>query len=348
MATGRSLTTKEDFFSSLEEKPDDWFVGIVDKVLLEGIRQSYGGLIDFDDQIYMSTLFGGNFPQFRYLMLDEVQDFSPLFHAMVAKLMGPSTRLFAVGDPNQSIYAFRGADTSSMALIKNRFDMHEMTLSVSFRCPRAVVRNVWRRVPHMKWPEWAIEGTVEHWGEWGPSNIPDNSAIICRNNAPLLKCALALLRSGRGVRLVGTDLGPQLIKALKKLGDTNMEQKDVLSAIDLWEQERLAKSRNAASATDKAECLRVFAGFGPTLGAAIGYAEHIFAAQGPVQLLSGHKSKGLEWDTVYHLDPHRIPSPFAKEGEAYEQELNVRYVIETRAKKELIFIRLEDFNGDLE
>jgi ATP-dependent DNA helicase UvrD/PcrA len=346
---GRSLTTKDTFYASLEEEPDGWFIDLVDRSLVEGIRQAYGGLIDFDDQIYMSTLFGGAFPQFKRLMLDEVQDFSPLFHAMVARLMGPQTRLIAVGDPNQSIYAFRGADTSSMALIKHRFDMHEMTLSVSFRCCKSVVRNVWDRVPHMKWPEWAIEGTVAEMEEWGPRDIPDDSAIICRNNAPLLKCALALLRAGRGVKLVGTDLGPQLIKALNKLGDTNMEQKDVLAAIDAWEQEKLVKSRNATSTHDRAECLRVFACFGPTLGAAIGYAEHIFAAQGPVQLLSGHKSKGLEWDTVYHLDPHRVPSPFARRpSEEYEQELNVKYVIETRAKKALFLIRLDGFNGDLE
>ena len=77
---------------------------------------------------------------------------------------------------------------------------------------------------------------------------------------------------------------------------------------------------------------RVFAGFGPTLGAAIAYCETLFKAQGPIQLLSGHKAKGLEWDTVYHLDPHRIPSPWSKEGEALEQEKNVRYVIETQSK----------------
>ena len=171
---GRSLCTQDEFFGALEEKPDNWFVGLVDRCLVEGIRQAYAGLIDFDDQIYMSTLFGGNFPQFKNLMLDEVQDFSPLFHAMVAKLMGPQTRLMAVGDPNQSIYAFRGADTTSMALIKHRFNMHEMTLSVSFRCPKAVIRNVWNRVPHMKWPEWAIEGTVASVPEWGPHDIPDN------------------------------------------------------------------------------------------------------------------------------------------------------------------------------
>jgi hypothetical protein len=46
------------------------------------------------------------------------------------------------------------------------------------------------------------------------------------------------------------------------------------------------------------------------------------------------------------LDPHRIPSPWSKEGEALEQEWNVKYVIETRAKENLFFVRLENFNAD--
>ena len=130
----------------------------------------------------------------------------------------PQTRLLAVGDEHQSIYAFRGAATNSMALLKERFNMAEMPLSVSFRCPRSVVRNAWRRAPHMRWPDWAEEGTVTSLSEWGPDDIPDNAAIICRSNAPLLKCALALLKAKRGVNFVGTDLGPQLIRAMKKLG----------------------------------------------------------------------------------------------------------------------------------
>ena len=339
---GKSLIEADDFFGSLEEAPDDWFCEIVNNVLRTGIKQAYAGLVDFDDQIYMSTLFGGAFPVQRRVMVDETQDLSPLNHAMIDKLVGPNTHLIAVGDPWQSIYAFRGAATGSMGWMRKRFDMHEMTLSVSFRCAISIVRNAQARVPHMKWPEWAVTGTVAELPAWRPQDIPDNSAIICRNNAPLMSAALALLKAGRGVHLVGTDLGPQLTKALKKFGDSDMPQEKVYEAIDLWEQDKLRKARNAAVVADKAECLRVFAGFGPTLGAAIAYCEHIFAARGPIQLLSGHKSKGLEWDTCYHLDPQRIPSPWAKEGEALEQELNVRYVIETRAKQSLYFVRLED------
>jgi superfamily I DNA/RNA helicase len=285
--------------------------------------------------------------------VDEAQDLNPLQHVMVSKLIGPDTQLIAVGDPWQSIYAFRGADTRSMRLLKEQFDMHEMTLSVSFRCPISVVENAHWRVPHMKWPSWAIAGRVETLEEWSADAIPDNSAIICRNNAPLLRCALSLLRSGRGVHLVGTDLGPQLVKALKKLGgpaahcDLNMPQQQVYDAIDLWENEKLAKARDSGAVADRAECLRVFAGFGDTLGKAISYCEALFAAKGPIQLLSGHKAKGLEWDTVYHLDPHRIPSPWSKEGEALEQEKNVRYVIETRAKVALYFVKMDGFQGDI-
>jgi ATP-dependent DNA helicase UvrD/PcrA len=350
----RSLLTADEFFATLEEKPDAWFCQIINSVLGRGIVQAYGGLIDFDDQIYMPTLFGGSFPQHRRVMVDEAQDLSPLNHAMVDKLVGPGTQLIAVGDPWQSIYAFRGADTKSMGFLSSRFGMHEMTLSVSFRCPIAVVQNAHWRVPHMKWPSWALPGLVETLETWSADAIPDNSAIICRNNAPLLRCALSLLRSGRGVHLVGTDLGPQLVKALKKLGgpgkfpNLDMSQQEVLNAIDLWENEKLARANDSGAITDRAECLRVFAGFGKTLGEAVAYCEHLFKAQGPIQLLSGHKAKGLEWDTVYHLDPHRIPSPWSKEGEPLEQEKNVRYVIETRAKAALYFVRMDQFQGDTE
>ena len=347
--SGSALLTQEQFYGGLDEEPDNWFIGLVDEALRQSIVQSYAGLIDFDDQIYMPTLFGGSFPQHDRVLGDEGQDFSRLNHVMLKKLVGPRTWLAVVGDPWQSIYAFRGADTASMGWLREAFKMHEMTLSVSFRCPIKVIQRAQKRVPHMKWPSWAIEGIDESLSDWGPEAIPDGAAIICRNNAPLMSCALALLKAGRGVHLVGTDLGPQLVKALKKLNpDMQLPQEKVFEAIDLWEQQKLRKARSAGVVADKAECLRVFAGFGPTLGAAIAYCEHLFQAKGPIQLMSGHKAKGLEFDTVYHLDPQRIPSPFAKEGEALEQELNVRYVIETRSKKALYLVRLADFQAEMD
>jgi ATP-dependent DNA helicase UvrD/PcrA len=345
---GQSLATEDQFFGGLDEPPDGWFMDLVNTGLRASIRQAYGGLIDFDDQIYMSTLFGGAFPKYPRVWVDESQDLNALNHAMLKRLVGPGTVLTAVGDPYQSIYAFRGAVTSSMAALQRQFNMHEMTLSVSFRCPVAIIQRARSRAPHLQWAPWAKPGHVETLDTWHAKAIPDGAAILCRNNAPLLTCALALLRQGRGVKLVGTELGPQLVRALKRLSDNlKMPQEEVYAAINHWEADKLRTSRSPGAIADRAECLRVFAGWGPDLGAAVAHAEFIFAKEGPIQLLSGHKAKGLEWPVVYHLDPHRIPSPWSREGEALEQELNVRYVIETRAKEALYLVRLDTLqNGD--
>lgn len=331
-----------EFFESFDEEPTGFQIDLINKALDRSIEQSYQGQIDFDDQIYMPALFGGSFPRFPLVMVDEAQDLSPLNHAILDKLV--TNRIIAVGDPFQSIYAFRGADTASMSRLRSRFGMVDRGLSVSFRCPQEIVKLARARAPHMQWAEWAVEGSVKHLEQWGPNDIPDGAAIICRNNAPLFSCAMALIRGGRGVHLVGTDLGPGLVRTLRKLGPEGLTQAEVFDAIDKWETERLKKKKSAAIA-DKAECLRVFAGFGQSLRDAITYAEHLFSSKGPIQLLSGHKAKGLEWDTVYHLDPWRIPSPFAHTDADLDQEANLRYVITTRAKKELFFVNMEGYDG---
>lgn len=338
----RRLTSAEDFWSQFDD--DEIDRRLVDDTLTESIRQAYNGLIDFDDQIYMSTLFGGSFPRFPLVLCDEVQDLSEINHAMLEKLV--TQRLIAVGDPFQSIYRFRGAKSSGMVSLKNKFQMKEMTLSISFRCPIEVVKNARSiRTPHMQWPDWAKEGKVARLEEWDATSIEDGAAIICRNNAPLFSLGFRLLKLGRGIKMVGFDIGPGLVRILKKLGDERLTQDQVLTAIQRWENEKLASTRAKATVSDKAECLRVFASFGRTLGEAIAYAENLFKVQGPIQLLSGHKAKGLEWDTVYHLDPWRIPSAFAYSDEDLEQEENVRYVIETRAKDTLYLVDMKSFGG---
>lgn len=337
----------------LDVEPDEQFVQLVDRLLARSIADAYNGYIDFDDQIYMSVVFGGKFPQFPIIMVDEAQDLSNLNHEMLARMMGPDSRLIAVGDPNQSIYGFRGANVNSMEVLKQRFKMVPLRLSVSFRCPKAVIRKAQRRVPYMTWPEWAIEGEVSHLTHWSETTVPNGAAIICRSNAPLFDCALRLIRAGRGVKLVGADIGSSLIKLLKKMGEEdNTPQEKVLEAIDAWEKKELEKARESRKGTiiDRANCLRVFADFGSDLKAAIAWAEHLFESTGEIQLMTGHKAKGLEFDIVFHLDPWRIPSKFARnaaeagDDSKLQQELNIRYVIETRPKEKLFLVHLEDFD----
>lgn len=332
------LVDEETFFANVEDEVDR---DTVNAVITESIKAALQGVVDFDDQIYMSTLFGGVFPRFPRLMVDEVQDLSRINHAMLELLV--SDWLGAVGDPWQSIYAFRGAVFKSMELLRDKFEMHEMKLTVSFRCPRAVVERAQKWVPEMQSAPNAAEGLVKGLEEWGIAHLNGGAAILCRNNAPLYKLAFKLLRAGKGVKVVGTDLGPNLVRALKKLGPESMTQTELLDAIDKWETAQLAKEKAPETVSDKAECFRVFAGYGATLGEAAIYANNIFKADGPIQLLSGHKSKGLEWDVVFILDPWRSPSKWAVTDEEKAQENNLEYVMTTRSKRELFLVNAEDF-----
>lgn len=54
-------------------------------------------------------------PQYRLIVVDEYQDTDPLQVALLQALTGPSTTLIAVGDPDQAIYGFRGADVRAIS-----------------------------------------------------------------------------------------------------------------------------------------------------------------------------------------------------------------------------------------
>jgi hypothetical protein len=112
---------------------------------------------------------------------------------------------------------------------------------------------------------------------------------------------------------------------LKKFGPESMKREAVLAAIEQYREDKaLAGSK---SAPDLADCMRVFADHGDTLGTAISYAEHIFAQTGTIQLLTGHKSKGLEFENVYLLDPWLLSDS--------EQDKNLLYVMQTRSMNSL-------------
>jgi DNA helicase II / ATP-dependent DNA helicase PcrA len=329
----QSLLTADQFLACLDiiiTKPQLEFLHTI---LRQSIKQAFSGLIDFDDQLYMAALFGGQFPKFPLVLVDEAQDLSFINHTLLKKLV--TDRLIVVGDPHQSIYGFRGAVSQGMSQLKVNFSLTEMPLTTSFRCPRAVVRMARNHAPSMQWADQAPEGKVTFLSEWSAAAIAEGAAVICRNNAPLLRCALQLIRYGRGVQIVGSDIGARLVKTLRGLAREDVPQETVMALIDRWEATQLGRSKAKSSVTDRADCLRVFATAAPTLNAAATRAEALFKEKGPIQLVTGHKAKGLEWDVVYHLDNHLIPGRWCETPEDIAQEHNLEYVITTRSKWEL-------------
>jgi len=325
----RRLVTRSQFHNMLEEMPDDLTADLIDTVLKRSIKQAYDGLIDYNDQVYMPALFGGTFPKFPLVLVDEYQDLSPVNHALLERLV--KARLIGVGDPYQNIYGFRGAKAGGMKQATAAYACASFPLSISFRCPSEIVKHVHWRVPHFRWL--TEGGSIERPDRLQVSDLPDEATIICRNNAPLFNCAMRLLSAGRSIAISGSDIGPRLVGTMRKLGPETLARDGVLQSIEEWRADKLEKESKTAN--DMADCMRVFAEQGKDLLQAIIYAEHLFKQNGRIQLTTGHKAKGLEWSTVYHLDPwlvRRTPS---------EQEKNLDYVISTRSRDRLIEINTE-------
>lgn len=116
--------------------------------------------IDFDDMLHLPIKFNVRFEPREWIFVDEAQDLNAIQHEIVYRLCRvvtdhpvvvntayqtiTDTRIVAVGDPHQAIYAFRGAMSDSMTILARRFNCKIYPLSVSYRCPKAVVREAQR------------------------------------------------------------------------------------------------------------------------------------------------------------------------------------------------------------
>jgi len=64
--------------------------------------------------------------RFRHILVDEFQDTNPLQYRWLKLLAGKSNSLFAVGDDDQSIYAFRGANVGNMQELLRDFHVESV------------------------------------------------------------------------------------------------------------------------------------------------------------------------------------------------------------------------------
>ncbi|CAN5918569.1 hypothetical protein BH11MYX2_BH11MYX2_12760 [soil metagenome] len=90
--------------------------------------------MDFDDLIeHATTLLGDSTAAITHVLIDELQDCEPRELAFVRGLMTASTQFFAVGDPLQSIYGWRGAAPTLFAETAALLRCKVRTLPNSYR-----------------------------------------------------------------------------------------------------------------------------------------------------------------------------------------------------------------------
>ncbi len=107
------------------------------------------GWLDFDEQVHLAVALLLADPVLRarvlrsttHLLVDEAQDLTPVLVLLVRVLAGPQQQLFAVGDDDQTIYGYAGADPRVLVDLPEHYrGAASYTLHVNHRCPPAVVR----------------------------------------------------------------------------------------------------------------------------------------------------------------------------------------------------------------
>jgi len=296
---------------------------------------------DFDDQLWMPISEGWTFPKYANIFIDEAQDLSPIQHLMLDKLKSRGSRLVAVGDRFQAIYGFRGASHDSMDLLKGRFAMKELPLSISYRCAQSVVRSAQAFCPDIQWREGAPEGEVLT-NDFDP-HTPDQFArymIVCRNNAPLFKEILAHVRAKQPCQVLSSflDSFQGFIRGFKTRYTSDLSAK-----LDHWfERERDAAERSGKRGKlrglkDKYDTIQLLCRDYKLTEDMISMVKGLsLSKRGPI-FATIHKSKGLEHEHIYILRPDLLGG-FGDLNEAQkQQEDNLHYVAITRAKETLTY-----------
>lgn len=319
-------------------------------ILNRSIELAFEGIVDFDDQLYMSTLWNScSFQRYDLAIIDEAQDLNGIQHRMLAKLVGGDGRVVAAGDPYQAIYGFRGALPNSMGKLADRFDMTSLPLSISYRCPQEIVHAAKTFVPHIEASASAPVGTVQTIFYSGLESAGITSAkrgvILCRNNAPLIEWAWRLFDANIPAVIAGRDLKSSFTKLLEKLtikpGTLNdpvvLDQTQLLNRLARWEAEEISQHpRRRHSIQDRADSLRRIIRRTPDSTETKAMIHRLFSVETANLVLSTiHRSKGLEWPHVWIISPDLLP-PDASSVDS--QESNLHYVGITRAQDTLTYI----------
>jgi DNA helicase-2/ATP-dependent DNA helicase PcrA len=105
--------------------------------------------MDFDDLLMLTVEVLERFPEalvrwqkaFRYVLVDEYQDTNHAQYRLLQLLAGKHRNLMVVGDPDQSIYAFRGADIRNILEFERDFpETQVIPLEQNYRSTNTILR----------------------------------------------------------------------------------------------------------------------------------------------------------------------------------------------------------------
>ena len=324
-----------------------WLLHLLPDILEACVQMT--AYCDYDDMPWMPVVKEMPLEQFDLILCDEAQDLNAVQMQLVLKSLAPGGRVFAVGDPRQAIYGFRGADTQAMTHLRGLLQAVTLPLSITYRCPVSHVALAKKIAPEIEARPGAPLGIAREIGDDRLlGEVQSGDMVIGRVNAPLVSLALSLIARGHKAMVRGRDVGASLKGLLKTAGGASVDE--TITRLKRLEQVELSKLEDRGASPlqiqatgDKFETMRAILMRCGTMSDASRVTEQIAQeAGGGVIFSTLHRAKGLEAERVFFLYPEDIPHPMAKRKDEIEQEMNALYVGLTRSKRELVLVRRKE------
>jgi DNA helicase II / ATP-dependent DNA helicase PcrA len=330
----------------------DKAIGLCQDVL--DISNKTLNVVDFSDMIYLPILKKMRIWKYSNIFLDEAQDTNATRRALVKMMLAPKGRLIAVGDPHQAIYGFTGADSNALDLIQKEFKAKELPLSVTFRCPKNVVKFAQQYVSHIESHPDSADGIVDECSLQDlPNLVTQEDAIICRNTKPLVEVAYNLIRNKIPCKVEGRKIGEGLIKLAQRWKVKTVGT--LINKLEAYKEKEIEKYKKKENDSmcqvieDQVETLGVFIDqckLDDPISTLVKKIQELFddtENKNILVLSTIHRSKGREWNRVFALGMDTYsPSKWAKKEWELIQENNLLYVQATRAKNHLTKVNVSE------
>ncbi len=282
---------------------------------------------DFIDMIWQPVANNINSKWYDWVFIDECQDLNRAQQKLILKAVKPGGRFIAVGDPYQSIYGFNGADPDSFAKLCEIPNTIQLPLSTCYRCSKEVVLEAQKICPTIQYDTNSIDGEVSY--NKSLNEIKSGNWVLCRNIAPLIKLFFKLRAKGINAVFNDENIINELISIVENYNNILIRLntlKDEYKRNVLLDKIEIVNQLKSNLLSDKSEDI-------------VNLIKTTFKHNDNAVVLSTiHKSKGLETDTVYILDANLIGNNCTQEWQ-WRQENNLQYVMITRAKINLYFIK---------
>jgi DNA helicase-2/ATP-dependent DNA helicase PcrA len=338
------------------------------------------GLIDFDDLLLRCAeaiegdpaFAGAQRWRWRHLFIDEFQDVNPLQYRLLRAWLGPSTDLCVVGDANQSVYSWNGADPELLTEIPRRWPTTEVVhLDDNHRCSPQIVAaaaavlgraETRLRSTAADGPRPCVAAYASEAAEaagiaaglrraHGPGRPWKAMAVLTRTNAQLIPIQQALEAArvpywspSHGALLQDTTVR-QVLSSFQARPGLPMQMVAADLAAHLTELSGGVHD-GGGSLTSLIELAQTFWRQQPDstatewlawLPSAVSDDPRLPPLDDAVTLCSFHRAKGLEWESVWvaGLEEGLVPIGRAATGAAQAEERRLLYVALTRPSLEL-------------